>query len=101
MDVYIKSRGQFQLFSEDIYIIPDDKTDPFYKQMMADIDSGRACTATYDEIFKAYMGYRELAYGQLEQLDLIFRDIKNGTLTTEGEFYKHIQAVKDRYGKDL
>jgi len=34
-----------------------------------------------------------------EQLDLLFHDIENGTLTKEGLFYKSLEAVKTKYPK--
>lgn len=34
-----------------------------------------------------------------EQLDMIFRDIANGTLTDQGEFYTAIKAAKDEVPK--
>lgn len=34
-----------------------------------------------------------------EQFDLLFKDIAAGTLTTSGNFYKAIKAVKDKYPK--
>ena len=32
-----------------------------------------------------------------EQLDLLFHDIENGTLTKDGTFFKTLKAVKDKY----
>ena len=32
-----------------------------------------------------------------EQLDALYHDIENGTLTTDGNFFKTIKAVKDKY----
>jgi len=34
-----------------------------------------------------------------EQLDALYHDIENGTLTTDGNFFKTIKAVKDKYPK--
>ena len=34
-----------------------------------------------------------------EQLDLLYHDIENGTLTTSGDFYKTLKAVKDKFPK--
>ena len=34
-----------------------------------------------------------------EQLDLLFKDIAAGTLTTSGNFYTALKAVKDKYPK--
>jgi len=34
-----------------------------------------------------------------EQLDKLYHDIKNGTLTTSGDFYSAINAVKTKYPK--
>ena len=34
-----------------------------------------------------------------EQLDLLFHDIENGTLSKDGEFYKALQSVKSKYPK--
>tara|TARA_B000000557_G_scaffold132813_1_gene107643 strand:- start:684 stop:1052 length:369 start_codon:yes stop_codon:yes gene_type:complete len=39
-------------------------------------------------------------YPDLEdQLDLLYHDIENGTLTTSGNFYKTLKAVKDKFPK--
>jgi|TARA_B100000902_G_scaffold380976_1_gene416933 hypothetical protein len=39
---------------------------------------------------------RVVAYGDPgQQLAMIYNDIKNGTLTEEGEFFKHVKNVKD------
>ena len=39
---------------------------------------------------------RVVAYGDPgTQLAMIYKDIENGTLTKEGEFYKHCKNVKD------
>ncbi len=43
---------------------------------------------------------RMLAYPHIkDQLDMLFRDIENGTLDTTGEFYAAIKAVKDAHPK--
>ncbi len=43
---------------------------------------------------------RSEGYGRLtDQLDKMFHDITNGTLTTDGEWYQSIQAVKDAIPK--
>ena len=34
-----------------------------------------------------------------EQLDLLFHDIENGTVSKDGAFFKAIKAVKDKYPK--
>jgi len=34
-----------------------------------------------------------------EQLDLLYHDIEAGTLTTSGNFYKTLKAVKDKFPK--
>ena len=34
-----------------------------------------------------------------EQLDALYHDIETGTLTTDGNFFKTIKAVKDKYPK--
>tara|TARA_R100001510_G_scaffold26911_1_gene23684 strand:- start:118 stop:450 length:333 start_codon:yes stop_codon:yes gene_type:complete len=34
-----------------------------------------------------------------EQFDLLFKDLQNGTLTTSGNFFTTIKAVKDKYPK--
>ena len=34
-----------------------------------------------------------------EQFDLLFKDIEAGTLTTSGQFYTALKAVKDKYPK--
>lgn len=34
-----------------------------------------------------------------EQLDLLYHDIENGTLTTSGNFYTTLKAVKDKFPK--
>jgi len=35
-----------------------------------------------------------------EQLDKLYHDINNGTLTTSGDFYTTINAVKTKYPKE-
>ena len=44
---------------------------------------------------KRSVGYPKIG----EQLDALYRDIENGTLTKSGEFYLMIKAVKDTYPK--
>lgn len=38
--------------------------------------------------------------GWRDQMDMLYRDIHNGTLDKTGEFYTAIKAVKDTYPKD-
>lgn len=38
--------------------------------------------------------------GWPEQMDMLYRDIHNGTLDKTGEFYTALKAVKDAYPKD-
>ena len=38
--------------------------------------------------------------GWQEQMDMLYRDIHNGTLDKTGEFYTALKAVKDAYPKD-
>lgn len=43
---------------------------------------------------------RKVSYPVIpEQLDKLFHDITNGTLTTDGEWYQSIKAVKDAIPK--
>jgi len=43
---------------------------------------------------------RKVSYPQIpEQFDKLFHDITNGTLTTDGEWYQSIKAVKDAIPK--
>lgn len=52
------------------------------------------------EMAKVYQIDRSAEYPQLgDQLDALFRDIQNGTLTTSGEFYTLINQVKTTYPK--
>lgn len=47
-----------------------------------------------------YSERRAAAYPILaDQLDKIFHDIENGTLTQSGDFFTAIKAVKDQYPK--
>ena len=47
-----------------------------------------------------YAKKRSVDYPEIEdQLDALYRDIENGTLTKSGEFYLMIKAVKDKYPK--
>ena len=50
--------------------------------------------AKFDAV--VYKNRRREQYPPLgEQLDKLFHDIENGTLNTDGEFFKVIKAVKD------
>lgn len=55
----------------------------------------------YDlEMAKVYQLDRSAEYPELgDQLDALFRDIQNGTLTTSGEFFNLINEVKTTYPK--
>ena len=47
-----------------------------------------------------YAKKREVEYPKIgDQLDALYRDIKNGTLTTSGEFFQLIKTIKDKYPK--
>ena len=47
-----------------------------------------------------YAKKRGVEYPRIgDQLDALYRDIENGTLTKSGEFYLMIKAVKDTYPK--
>ena len=47
-----------------------------------------------------YAQQRRNAYPEIgDQLDLLYKDIVNGTLTSSGEFAKAIKATKDKYPK--
>jgi len=35
-----------------------------------------------------------------EQMDKLWHDIDNGTLTTSGDFYTKLKVVKDKYAKE-
>ena len=48
-----------------------------------------------DDAFTTDTIYPELG----EQFDLLFKDIEAGTLTTSGQFYTALKAVKDKYPK--
>ena len=48
-----------------------------------------------DDAFTTDTIYPELG----EQFDLLFKDIEAGTLTTSGQFFTAIKAVKDKYPK--
>ena len=49
---------------------------------------------------KAYQRSRAAEYPQLgEQLDKLFHDINNGTLTTSGDFYTALNTIKTKYPK--
>lgn len=49
---------------------------------------------------RGYEEKRELEYPELkEQLDKIYHDIDNGTLTTSGDFYTAINTVKTNHPK--
>ena len=48
----------------------------------------------------AYQRNRASEYPNIaEQLDKLYHDINNGTLTTSGDFYSAINAVKTKYPK--
>lgn len=48
----------------------------------------------------AYQKNRQTEYPNIaEQLDKLYHDINNGTLTTSGDFYSAINAVKTKYPK--
>lgn len=48
----------------------------------------------------AYQRNRSSEYPNIaEQLDKLYHDINNGTLTTSGDFYSAINAVKTKYPK--
>lgn len=48
----------------------------------------------------AYQKNRQTEYPKIaEQLDKLYHDINNGTLTTSGDFYSAINAVKTKYPK--
>ena len=54
--------------------------------------------AKYQNSF--YAKKRGVEYPRIgDQLDALYRDIENGTLTKSGEFYLMIKAVKDQYPK--
>ena len=54
--------------------------------------------AKYQNSF--YAKKRGVEYPRIgDQLDALYRDIENGTLTKSGEFYSMIKAVKDTYPK--
>ena len=54
--------------------------------------------AKYQNSF--YAKKRGVEYPRLgDQLDALYRDIENETLTKSGEFYLMIKAVKDKYSK--
>ena len=47
-----------------------------------------------------YAKKRGVEYPRIgDQLDALYRDIKNGTLTTSGEFFQLIKTIKDKYPK--
>ena len=49
---------------------------------------------------KAYQRSREAEYPKIgDQLDKLFHDINNGSLTTSGDFYTAINAIKTKYPK--
>ena len=48
-----------------------------------------------DDAFTIDTIYPELG----EQFDLLFKDIEAGTLTTSGQFFTALKAVKDKYPK--
>lgn len=49
---------------------------------------------------KVYQRSREAEYPKIgEQLDKLFHDINNGTLTTSGDFYTALNAIKTKYPK--
>jgi len=55
--------------------------------------------ADYDA--KQYQRDRAAEYPQLkEQLDKLYHDINNGTLTTSGGFFTALNAVKTKYPKE-
>tara|TARA_B100000575_G_C22475115_1_gene315715 strand:- start:24 stop:377 length:354 start_codon:yes stop_codon:yes gene_type:complete len=54
--------------------------------------------AKYQNSF--YAKKRGVEYPRIgDQLDALYRDIKNGTLTTSGEFFHLIKTIKDKYHK--
>ena len=73
-----------------------DYTPPFTKEELL-----QKWQENYDlEMAKVYQIDRAAEYPQLgDQLDALFRDIQNGTLTTSGEFYTLINQVKTTYPK--
>ena len=55
--------------------------------------------ADYDA--KEYQRQRAAEYPELkEQLDKLYHDINNGTLTTSGGFFTALNAVKTKYPKE-
>ena len=53
-----------------------------------------------DFVFHDPETLRIVAYGDPgSQLSMIYRDIENGTLNKDGEFYKHVKNVKDTLPK--
>lgn len=76
---------------------PTDKVEDRY---IEDLDAvvpvtvGTLAAASYQEL-------RAKAYPKIgEQLDLLFHDIKNGTVDTDGGFFQALSAVKNQFPKD-
>ena len=60
-----------------------------YRRQRTGTDGSETTSSTTDGI------YPEIG----DQLDLLYKDIVNGTLTSSGEFAKAIKATKDKYPK--
>lgn len=104
MKTYVATRGQFQLMGNNDYIdvIPDDREDPYYQQLMIAVQNGEAEIIKYEEIHKAYLDYRRLACGaEGDQLDMLFWDMDAGRIPGKetSNWYKHIAEKKARYPK--
>ena len=80
------------------YIVPDNK--PHRAKCTHRHVEGLGIVLEFEEHVPPYQEKRADAYAKLTtQLDLLFHDIGNGTLSTEGEFYKALKEVKDLYPK--
>ena len=94
----INSEAQFSINGEDVNQITwYNNTTPI---SVNDIEAKQAeLQSDYDA--KQYQRDRATEYPQLkEQLDKLYHDINNGTLTTSGGFFTALDAVKNKYPKE-
>jgi|ETNvirenome_6_30_1030629.scaffolds.fasta_scaffold41159_3 uncharacterized protein YpuA (DUF1002 family) len=69
-------------------------------------DSGNSVTIDWTKVnnhitSNEYKEKRQAEYPELkEQLDKLYHDINNDTLTTNGEFFKALNSVKIKYPKE-
>ena len=87
-------RGVFDIDGKEITI-----DDSLVESARAEIDKDLSDTL-YQRQRTGKAGTTDTIYPELgEQFDLLFKDIAAGTLTTSGNLYTALKAVKDKYPK--